>query len=383
MKLLAVVLSLSMVLVGCKEVAPSPIENPSTPPPEQSEPPAQDPEVPEDDTVRVTGGDILLVAEPGATGTTDMRHGAIVVVDKNGTFKGTALTRDPDQEILRYPRGLRIEKDPFANEYYLVYGTTNPDLEMEVHRVDQKIIPDQEVELTSSTKVTNTNISNNNFFVFGFTGQNKSTGKRYQSDIVGGYPVITSYQQGAAGVSCKDYFEEGATLSGWQIGALFTGIGSFGVTNLIAARYKNGAWAVDEFNSPCSGSTLNLVSGDYGINDIFITDVTRFKSNGDTWHDDVFMTFRVSFGQPAVTRYDASNGFAADSSPFTDTARAMFWTSDSFSGNKIWTLEEDGSNYYIRRYDGSGNLEATVFTDTGKNIFHSTISAYLVVVPES
>jgi hypothetical protein len=334
----------------------------------------------------VTGGDILFTYERSVDNDLAADGGAILAVDKNGNYKGVVVQRDADNEILRYPRGLKLEVDNFDSSlFYLSVGTTNSSLKMEVHSFTEEITSTGSTRLTTPSLVTNTSGVSNSFFDFGFTTD--SSGYRYITDVSGSNaPLINFYFSSGTLDSCKvDY---GAGYAGWRAEALYSGMTKWVPVHV--ARTNSGDIAVDTFTHCTNGGAdptpnFGVVSESFG-SDVKATDLFEFFSFGGDWHEDVFLTFTLRLGgTPQVYRYDKSAGYAKDTSPFTNTAHAAFYQSNGGVDKTIWTLESDASNRYLRSYDASGSLISTIFTDSDESVLPALsggLGVWLVVVPE-
>jgi hypothetical protein len=183
-----------------------------------------------DDPVTITGGDLLLVRERNGSGADDsFEGGAIIAFSKDGEYKGVIKERDADSDILRYVRGMRLEKDPLdSSVYYLSVGTTTDGSNMEVHRFPDQITSTGTTTLGTPVQITGTDTVAASTYIFGMTGHYGA--RRYISESASS--SVHFYYNGGDKDSC------GITVDpAWTIGALY---GTQAGVAIVSHKYSDG-----------------------------------------------------------------------------------------------------------------------------------------------
>ena len=352
-------------------------------------------------TAALAAGDILVMHEytESVSGPTPLgNQGHILAFSKDGAFKGVAFeNKSGSSSLMRYPRGMALQRDPFANEFYLLVGTADADLKMDVLKFPEMITSSSTGVVLSEPSRLNSLVgpSENSLFDFGFTPI--SGGKFYNTTVVSNAPVINFYDFSSGTTtgpnSCN--VEYSGAFAGWRLQALWNGIRTFGFNYILALRSNSSGFAVDKITNCTDGGVDPSPTALFieSLSDAKGMDVFEFRDGPTphgTWDQDILVTITPRLGGVStVFRYDndGSGNYSLDSSPFQNDARAAFYFSDMQNGvrKKIITLEDDGASRHLRRYDHQGNLDATLYSTNVDDVLPESTSGlgvWMVQLPE-
>jgi len=354
-------------------------------------------------TATLAAGDILVMHEvsTSVSGPTPLgNQGHILAFSKTGTFKGVAFENKvgASSSLMRYPRGMALQRDPFGNEFSLLVGTADASLKMDVLKFPEILTPaSTAVRLSEPQRLASPiEVSESNYFDFGFTPI--SGGKFYNSTFAADVPGVNFYDFSSGSTtglnSCN--VEYAGAFAGWRIQALWNAIRPFGFNYILSLRTSGGSFAVDKITNCTDGGgdpSPTFLVGD-SLSNAKGMDVFEFRDgNGSahgSWDQDLFVTVTPRLGGVSrVLRYDndGAGNYTLDSAPFQNDARAAFYFSDLQNGvfKKIVTLEDDGSSRHLRRYDYLGTLEATLYSTNVDEVLpeaNTGLGVWIVQLPE-
>jgi hypothetical protein len=325
----------------------------------------------------ISPGDILLAQAP-PTSARDITFGggSIVAFSKTGQFKGTVAESNTDKGLLTSLYGMKLERDPVDfSEFYLTVGTYKPGtIERQIHQFPETITAADTVTLSEAALVSGTEtISTPLGGAFGFSVA--ASNRRYS---VGG---STMHFYTPNGLDTCEFTDFGGKT------AYAVSTGMVGLSPVVASiNSSTDEFAIDRIGHCSEGgpdpTATRLFDFDYNT---FLTasDIVEFYSFGGTWHKSIFVARQFGYsGGHKYSRYAEGTPYVEDTSPFQDQAYAMHYLSNGGVGKKIWTLESDGTDSFIRRYDDSGALEETIYTDVGNAMLEVSHAAWMVVIPE-
>lgn len=326
-------------------------------------------------------GDILIMREEGGGGVGG--NGEILAISPTTGFKGLAF--DSAGIVPWYGYGLRLSRDFWDEVYSVEMGSSNADLAISVRRFP--IITSYPHTLGAWTEGP----ASDAVYFQGAASEEHRT-LRYVAKNDGQELHVYSQYSGEL-TNCTISMPSGkharAIFSGTQRSyditfvayTLGTGtsVTGYGVAKLTGANCSDGT------GSPM---TVTTQFENAALADAKVTSVTQIRSgdiSAGSWnHNDIFVTVGPFLAGQSVVhwRYDGS-AWSEQSSPFEDTARAIY---QDYDGD-IYTMERDGSATFIRRYGyaevGGTHFLQTVYTDPDESVLMDTnLGHWLVVLPE-